>query len=156
MCGDRITSHERSKSRQLADVIMVMVGFPGFGRTMLASRRSSILPRLDIDHAIETTREPSAAGQPAPDPSMLMVRPVCAAHHRISDTGLVGGGTVPRPGEVSLAHNGVLFLDESPKFKRGVLEGLRSPRKDGYITLTKARKSVKYSVRFMWVATMNP
>jgi magnesium chelatase family protein len=135
---------------------VLMVGPPGSGKTMLARRFPSILPLLDLEEAIETTRVHSVAGQLAPDRPLLMVRPFRAPHHSISDAGLVGGGTVPKPGEVSLAHNGVLFLDESPEFKRGVLEGLRQPLEDGHVTLTRASGSLKYPARFMLVAAMNP
>jgi magnesium chelatase family protein len=135
---------------------VLMVGPPGSGKTMLARRFPSILPLLDLEEAIETTRVHSVAGQLAPDRPLLMVRPFRAPHHSISDAGLVGGGTVPKPGEVSLAHNGVLFLDESPEFKRGVLEGLRQPLEDGQVTLTRASGSLRYPARFMLVAAMNP
>jgi magnesium chelatase family protein len=135
---------------------VLMVGPPGSGKTMLARRFPSILPLLDLEEAIETTRVHSVAGQLAPDRPLLMVRPFRAPHHSISDAGLVGGGTVPKPGEVSLAHNGVLFLDESPEFKRGVLEGLRQPLEDGHVTLTRASGSLKYPARFMLIAAMNP
>ena len=135
---------------------VLMVGPPGSGKTMLARRLPSILPLLDLEEAIETTRVHSVAGQLAPARPLLTVRPFRAPHHSISDAGLVGGGTVPRPGEVSLAHNGVLFLDESPEFKRGVLEGLRQPLEDGHVTLTRASGSLKYPARFMLVAAMNP
>ena len=135
---------------------VLMVGPPGSGKTMLARRFPSILPLLDLEEAIETTRVHSVAGQLAPERPLLRVRPFRAPHHSISDAGLVGGGTVPKPGEVSLAHNGVLFLDESPEFKRGVLEGLRQPMEDGHVVLTRASGTLKYPARFMLIAAMNP
>lgn len=135
---------------------VLMVGPPGSGKTMLARRLPSILPLLESEEAIETTRIHSVAGQLARDRPLLTVRPFRAPHHSISDAGLVGGGTVPKPGEVSLAHNGVLFLDESPEFKRGVLEGLRQPLEDGHVILTRASGTLKYPARFMLIAAMNP
>ncbi len=133
-----------------------MVGPPGSGKSTLARRLPSILPLLESEEAIETTRIHSVAGQLAPDRPLLTVRPFRAPHHSISDAGLVGGGTVPKPGEVSLAHNGVLFLDESPEFKRGVLEGLRQPLEDGHVVLTRASGTLRYPARFMLIAAMNP
>jgi magnesium chelatase family protein len=135
---------------------VLMVGPPGSGKTMLARRLPSILPLLELEEAIETTRVHSVAAQLPPDRPLLIVRPFRAPHHSISDAGLVGGGTVPKPGEVSLAHNGVLFLDESPEFKRGVLEGLRQPLEDGHVVLTRASGTLKYPARFMLIAAMNP
>ncbi len=135
---------------------VLMVGPPGSGKTMLARRLPSILPPLELEEAIETTRVHSVAAQLPPDRPLLTVRPFRAPHHSISDAGLVGGGTVPKPGEISLAHNGVLFLDESPEFKRGVLEGLRQPLEDGHVVLTRASGTLKYPARFMLIAAMNP
>lgn len=135
---------------------LLMVGPPGAGKTMLARRLPGILPPLSFDEAIEATTIHSVAGQLRSGVGLLSERPFRAPHHTISDVALVGGGSTPRPGEVSLAHHGVLFLDEMPEFDRRVLEALRQPIEEGRITVSRALRSVVFPARFVLVAAMNP
>jgi len=135
---------------------VLMVGPPGAGKTMLARRLPSILPPLTRQEAIETTKIYSVGGALSARSGLVTARPFCAPHHTISDAGLCGGGAHPRPGQISLAHNGVLFLDELPEFKRQVLEVLRQPLEEGHITISRAQMSVEFPARFMLVASMNP
>jgi len=135
---------------------LLMIGPPGAGKTMLARRLPGILPPLSFDEAIEATTIHSVAGQLRHGVGLLTDRPFRAPHHTISDVALVGGGSTPRPGEVSLAHHGVLFLDEMPEFDRRVLEALRQPIEEGRITVSRALRSVVFPARFVLVAAMNP
>ena len=135
---------------------IILVGPPGSGKTMLAKRVPSILPPLTMKEALETTKIHSVAGKMGSNTSLMTVRPFRSPHHTISDVALVGGGAYPQPGEISLAHNGVLFLDELPEFKRAVLEVMRQPLEDREVTISRARFSVNYPSSFMLVASMNP
>ncbi|MBN1159559.1 MAG: YifB family Mg chelatase-like AAA ATPase [Bacteroidales bacterium] len=135
---------------------LIMVGPPGSGKTMLARRIAGILPPLTLHEALETTKIHSVAGRIGKDGALMSRRPFRSPHHTISDVALVGGGVYPQPGEISLAHNGVLFLDELPEFKRSVLEVLRQPLEDRKITISRSRFSIEYPASFMLVASMNP
>lgn len=135
---------------------IVMIGPPGSGKTMLARRLPTILPQMNFDESIETTKIHSIMGLIKKGQPLIATRPFRSPHHTISDAGLIGGGQIPKPGEVSLAHNGVLFLDELPEFKRNVLEALRQPLEDGCVTISRAVTSLTYPASLMLVAAMNP
>lgn len=135
---------------------VILIGPPGSGKTMLAKRLPSILPPLTLNEALETTKIHSVAGKMSRYASLIAVRPFRSPHHTISDVALVGGGTHPQPGEISLAHNGVLFLDELPEFKRQVLEVMRQPLEDRCVTISRSQYSVEFPASFMFVAAMNP
>ncbi|HQL71398.1 MAG TPA: YifB family Mg chelatase-like AAA ATPase, partial [Bacteroidales bacterium] len=135
---------------------LIMIGAPGAGKTMLARRMPGILPPLSLDEALETTKIHSVAGKTGTKASLITQRPFRSPHHTISDVAMVGGGSYPQPGEISLAHNGVLFLDELPEFKRTVLEVMRQPLEDRVVTISRAKHSVEYPAAVMLIASMNP
>ena len=135
---------------------VLMIGPPGAGKTMLAKRLPSILPRMSKEEALETTKIHSVLGKMSSDKKVIIQRPFRKPHHTISDVALVGGGGYPQPGEISLAHNGVLFLDELPEYKRTVLEVMRQPMEDRVVTISRARFTVDFPANFMLIAAMNP
>ena len=135
---------------------LIMIGSPGSGKSMMAKCMPSILPPLSLGESLETTKIHSVAGKLGKDSSLIAIRPFRSPHHTISQVAMVGGGTNPQPGEISLAHNGVLFLDELPEFNRGVLEVLRQPLEDRQITISRIKSTISYPANLMLIASMNP
>ncbi|MFP5041667.1 YifB family Mg chelatase-like AAA ATPase [Parasediminibacterium sp. JCM 36343] len=134
----------------------ILIGPPGAGKTMLAKRLPTILPPLSLQEALETTKIHSVAGKLPENASLISKRPFRSPHHTVSDAALVGGGGIPQPGEISLAHNGVLFLDELPEFKRSVLEVMRQPMEERRVTISRAKVALDFPANFMLIASMNP
>ena len=135
---------------------VIMIGPPGSGKTMLAKRLPTILPDMNFEESLETTKIHSVMGLIPAESSLIVIRPFRSPHHTISDAGLIGGGQIPKPGEVSLSHHGVLFLDELPEFRKNVLEVMRQPLEEERVTISRAATSLTYPARFMLVAAMNP